>query len=187
MREVEVPGGKAYLRERGQDEIPGRAIKLIRASAMSAGSQLSDYPELFEDGPKGETDEQRNERLSPVLEGMKLSIEQAMAWDNMREASAVALLASWTLDRPLPKLDTIGDLPEDLYDALLDAVGGVSAAELEVNFEVTNPKAPGYDETPTPGSESSNTPSEPAADETPTERSSSDIEVTDGADSSQEP
>lgn len=135
MREVEIPDGKALFLERGHDEIPGRAVKLIRAAAASAATQFSEYPELLEAPREGETVEQRTERLTPRLSGLTLNVEQAMAWDNLREASVVALLKSWTLDRPLPTLATIGTLPEPLYDALLDAVGGISADELVERFE----------------------------------------------------
>ncbi len=162
MQTVPIPGGTANFRERGHDEIPGRSVKLIRAAALAAASELADYPQLFEPPREGETDEQRQERLGESLKDMVLSTEQAMSWDNVREATAVAMLASWSLDRPLPTLATIGDLPEDLYDALLTAVGGVSAGELETDF---TPKIAKRDpvtgeEFPTGASDASNGPSE---------------------------
>src|ERR1019366_5494029 len=149
---VDIPGGTAVFLERGQDEIPGRAMKLIRAATVAAMSELSDFPQLLEPPVEGETTEARTERLRPFLEGIRLSTNQAMAWDNMREAAAVALLKSWTLDRPLPTLATIGDLPEELYDTLLEAVGGFSAAEVKTNFAPTGPG-----ESPTGDSGSSDT------------------------------
>lgn len=182
MKEVEVPGGKASFRERGVDEIPGRARKLIRAAALSAGTVLP--PEFLEDARKGETDEERAARLRPL---MQLSPLQMEFWDNMREAAAVGMLARWTLDRPLPTLATIGDLPEDLYDALLDAVGGVSAADLQENFEGSDPKAPGYKETPTTDSSGSEWPSEAAQPKESTSTPPSGTPPTNGASSSPEP
>lgn len=144
MKTVQLPGGgSAEFLERGTDEIPGRAVKLIRAAALAASTALADYPQLFEGPQPGETDEQRSVRLQDQLKGMILSTEQAMAWDNLREATAVAMLHAWTLrnpdnsPRPLPTLQTIGDLPEAVYDALLDAVGGVSATDLETDFGPT--------------------------------------------------
>jgi hypothetical protein len=162
MKVIQIPGGTASFRERGKDEIPGRAIKLIRAATMSAMSALSDYPEIFEGPRKGESDDDRTERLNERLKGVLLSTQQAMIWDNVREATVVGLLASWSLERPLPTLDTIGDLPEDLYLALLDEVGGVSAADLQEDFEMSDPKAPGYKERPTIDSSGSEKPSEAA-------------------------
>jgi hypothetical protein len=111
---------------------------------------------------------------------MALSTRQAMAWDNVREAAAVALLKSWTLDRPLPTLETIGDLPDDLYEALLDEVGGVSAADIETDFSAPAKKSelPG---TPFGDSASLDTPSKATRSKPPTPTPSSDGESTDTA------
>lgn len=163
MREIEVTcgqeTGKVLLRELNKDEIPGRAVKLIRAAALAAQTALSAYPQLFEPAPKGETDAERTKRLESVLSGVTLSLDQAMVWDNLREASAVSLIVSWTFDRPLPTIATIGTLPSDLYDALLDAAGGVSAAQLEEDFSVTPPTdkiGPTGEERPTGAFDGSN-------------------------------
>ncbi len=152
MKEVTIPGGTAHFRERDADEISGRAVKIMRAAAVAAATTLADYPQLFEPPRAGESDEQREERLNEELKGVALSTEQAMAWDNMREATVVALLADWTLERPLPTLQTIGDLPEKLYDALLDAVGGVSAADLETDFNPGTENDENGEPRPTSGS-----------------------------------
>ncbi len=138
MREVPILGGTASFREPGVDAIHGDTKKLIRAAGIAAASQLSEYPELFEPAREGESDDQRAERLGTRLEGMVMSIDQAMAWDNMREATVIALLKSWTLDRPLPTMKTLGgDDYADVYDALLESVGGVGATELEADFSPT--------------------------------------------------
>lgn len=187
MRDVEIPGGTAkFLETSGEnrDEIPGRAVKLIKASSLAAMTQLADYPELFEplrtvedeSGEKRpETADERQARLAPVLKGLRLTTEQAMAFDNMREATVVATLHSWTLDRRLPTLETIGDLDGELYGALLEAVGGVSAAELEETFEDKTGKPPNEtrgevatDPTGRSGSSSESSPETPQLAQTPT-------------------
>ena len=58
------------------------------------------------------------------------------------------MLDSWTYDRPLPTLETIGDEDEDVYDALLDGVDGVNPADVETNFDV-QPGKGDADENPT--------------------------------------
>lgn len=194
MRDVEIPGGTAkFLETSGEsrDEIPGRAVKLIKAGSMAALTQLSDYPELFEpprmvrDNESGEdrpeTPEERSARLDSRLKGMRLSVEQAMAFDNMREATVVALLHSWTLDRRLPTLETIGDLDGDLYSALLAAAGGMSAAELEENFKETGDP---HDEVPTGGFGSSSDGSKASPQSTRTPKRQSDTSRSDGGASS---
>lgn len=183
MKEVELPGGgTATFREPGVDEMPGRAVKLIKAATSAAYSQLAGYPEVFSRAPEDETPEQRAERLAP-LENLRFTTEQAMAWDNMREAVVVATIKSWTLERHLPTLETIGDLPSDLYMALLNAVGGVSAADIELDLEATgSPK----DEVPTGSSGSSNDGSTENQPSTQTPSSSSDNSASSGDDSSLE-
>jgi hypothetical protein len=187
MKEVEIPGGTAFFREKGKDEIPGRSVKLIRAAATAAGSQFAEFPELFEGQRPGESDEDRDARLEARLQGMTLSTEQAMAWDDMREATAVALIASWTLDKPLPTYKTIGDLDEELYEAILTAVGGMSAAELEVNFDLSDPSHPDYKETPTTASDGSDGLSEAQVPSESTTTPSTDGGPISGESSSPEP
>jgi hypothetical protein len=179
MRTVEIPGGTADFREQGKDEIPGRSVKLMRAAAVAAASELSSFPELFEPGRPGETDAERTARLAPRMEGVAFSTRQAMAWDNVREATVVALLKTWTLDRSLPTLESIGDLPDDLYDALLNEVGGMSAADIEVDF--SPPDRAGLEESPTGPSSGSDMPLRDEVEMPPTPMSSNDGESTDTA------
>ena len=157
-KEITIPGGKAFFREK----YTGRGIKLMRSAGLSAASNLSEYPELFEPARRGESEEERTERLGKI----KLRIDpiQAQFWDNMREATVLASLESWTLDLPLPtSTEELEELDGDLYEALLDAVGGMSAKDLETNFNPTgeklDPNSPLDEQSPTTGSESSSGPS----------------------------
>lgn len=69
----------------------------------------------------------------------------------VQDATIVALLASWTLDRPLPALDTLDDMPSDVYDALQEAC---AARGREVAEAVDGP-----DFGPTPDQSSPTSPS----------------------------
>lgn len=180
---VKIPGGTANFRDANDPELPGRSVKILKAAATSAVSHLSDYPELFEPQREGESEEDRNTRLDGRLQGMKLSVDQAMALDNLREATVVATLESWTLDRRLPTLDTIGDLPAELYNALLEQAGGLSAIQLEENFNAT--KDPN-DGAPTGDSGSSDGPSKPGPESLPMTTSSTDTAPSSGESSSLE-
>lgn len=188
--DIEIPGGRATFWEPSDEDMPGRGVKVLKAAAAAAVSQLAEFPEIFEPPREGETAEQRTERLSERLNGMALNIDQAMALDNLREATVVATLKSWTLDRRLPTLDTVGDLPHELYEALLELVGGMSAAQLEENFNPTgdalNPLGDPNDRTPTGDSGSSDGPSKADLESTQTTESSSDGILTDGEASSPE-
>jgi hypothetical protein len=123
MRTVDIPGGTATFREEG--ELRGRDSKLVKAAAIAAQSALEKLPDDAQPKP-GETREQTAERLIGLMKNIKLDLtqEEAMRLMSMKEAIVIAYLASWTLDLPLPTLETIGDLPGPIYDALDEAVGG---------------------------------------------------------------
>lgn len=162
MRAVEIPGGTAFFREDGVDPIPGNSMKLRKAAARAAWSQLSEYPDLFTPGPAGETDEQREARLTSVK--MRLTLEQSMAFDDVQEAAVIAMLHHWTLDRPLPTLATLGDEDyADVYEPLLEAVQEVSVPD-ELDTSVVPRKVgvspDGEPLVPTGSSSSSSTTSE---------------------------
>jgi len=124
---VEIPGGFAELR--GSDELRGRDRNLIKAVAMAAAPAISKLPEEVAAGKlEGENDEDAQKRLAPLVAGVNFTWQESMSLLDLRQATAVALLKSWTLDQPLPTMDTIGDLPSDLFDALDSAAGGVTTA-----------------------------------------------------------
>ena len=153
MRTVEIPGGVASFREQGKDEIPIRSQKVLGAAIASARSHFSATPELFEPLKEGETQESRAERLG--LESAALSPAQALSLMTLQEATVVALLAEWTIGRPLPTLDNLDQLGVDLYTALMDAVGGIAASEdLDTpDFSVQPMTAEGSPTLPSPSSD----------------------------------
>lgn len=137
MRTVEIPGGVARFRDRS--EIRGRDSKLVKAATLAAANVLAKLPEEATIKP-GETEQEAANRLQEVLKDMKLELTMAEAQKllDLKETIVIAYLASWTLELPLPTLETIGDLPENIYDALDAAVGGevVNVATSGVNFDV---------------------------------------------------
>lgn len=133
---VEIPGGTAVLR--GKEELRGRDRTLVKAAFMAASNALDKLPKSVMDGKReDETQEQAVLRLSRDMAGVALTWQESLALLEVRQATVVALLESWTLDRPLPTMATIGDLPGDLYDALDEAIGGVAGLASGVNFEPT--------------------------------------------------
>jgi hypothetical protein len=123
MRTVDVPGGTAKFKTR--EELRGRDTKLVKAAVIAAQSAIQKLGDDAERKP-GETDAQAAARLSKALQEKKITFtaQEATSLLDMREAIAVAYLHSWTLELPLPTLETIGDLPDKLYEALDDAIGG---------------------------------------------------------------
>lgn len=137
MRTIEIPGGTARIKE--QKDLRGRDTKLIKAASLAASNVLSKIPDDIR--PKPDEDKQvAGERMQNYLKEHPLEVNAAEAMKvlDLRESVMVAYLASWTLELPLPTMETVGDLPDDIYQALDDAVGGdaLNAASSSVNFDV---------------------------------------------------
>lgn len=141
---IEVPGGTCELRD--ASEMRGRDRKLVGAAALAAASAIAKLP----------PDMDAETPLDAA--SLAFTLDEAMAMGTLREVVAIARLVSWTLDRPLPTAQTIGDLPGDLYDALIEQAGDPSVAA-ETDF--TAAKRDG--ESPTSGSSGSAGPSTAAA------------------------
>lgn len=137
MRTINIPGGIAKIKE--QKDLRGRDTKLIKAYALAAQSVLLKIPEEARPKP-GESKEDAGKRMQEYLEThpVQMSGEEGMRMLDMKESVMVAYLASWTLEIPLPTMETIGDLPDEVYQALDDAVGGdaITVAAASVDFDV---------------------------------------------------
>jgi len=153
MAEVEIPGGTARLRSKLVSE---RQFRIVETAFMAANSAIKKVREAV---PESEREDPN--ALGAAFEKVSLSRQEAAAILDLQDAAIVAFLESWTLPRPLPTMDTVGDLERDLYRALAEATRGLgaSAALGHVDF---SPQKPG--ENPTGSSESSGTPSEAGAD-----------------------
>ena len=117
---IDIPGGTATLkdtltiRER-------RAIQHIALGAMSLANQLT-----------GDS-----VALNPTDAGLLMDTQ-----DQMTDATLIAYLVSWTLDKPLPTLDTIDEMDGDVYDAITDAIekkGGVAGVDTSPSKDKQSP------------------------------------------------
>lgn len=153
MKVVQIMGGTALIRE--QADLRGRDRMLIKAAAMAAASAIEKMPDSVREGQQeGETEEEAQKRMAQEVGALDLTIGESMALLELRQATMIACLDSWTLNLPLPTFDNVGDLPADLYDALDAAIGGVTTAvAAAVDFE----PQPGQ-ENPTGSSSSSDAP-----------------------------
>lgn len=150
MRVVQIPGGTALLREKGDLKQGHR--RLIETAALAAGDVLH---RLGENPPKEQ------------LAAMRLSWEDSEAVLRLQDATILAVLDSWSLADPVPTMATLGEMDTDLYDALAQATKSLGA---EVAKETDFSFSPDHS-SPTGGSAPSNTPStagsEPASTPTP--------------------
>ena len=150
---VEIPGGYAILRD--QSELRGRDRMLIKAAAMAASPAIEKMPNTVKEGKQDdETEEESQARMATEMGSLQLTWQESMALLELRQATMVACLKYWSLDLPLPTMDTIGDLDADMYDALDTAIGGVTTAvAAATDFEAQPGK-----ENPTGNSKSSDLP-----------------------------
>ena len=133
MREVSIPGGTATLRER--EDLSERNRRLVKTRGLAASAVITRLQKAVEDANGQE----------PDPESLQISASEAEVTLDVQDAVIVALLASWTLDRPLPTMDTVQDLPGDLYDALAKETADLGAeVATETDFgENPDPKATG--------------------------------------------
>jgi len=161
MREVDIPGGTALLKERadltGDDE-------MILSAATAGASEVIELMRSVVPLEKAEdeSDEDFEKRQADRRSELNLSMEENLRLMAIAKAGAFVSLHSWTLKAPpLPKtFEQFGKLPRDIFGALVGATGGEHILALlgGVDFE---PIANGTREqekeqaTPTGGSASS--------------------------------
>lgn len=142
MRTIELAGGHtATLREKSDLKVKHR--QLIEAAALAAGPAIDRIPRKKTDAGT----EIDWERLSEA----HFTRQESQAFLELGNASILAMLEAWTLPEPLPRtLDDIDEMSADVYDELAQAVKSDAATiATETSFEPSDPRAPGFSETPT--------------------------------------
>ncbi|MGD0386771.1 MAG: hypothetical protein ABSB73_11635 [Solirubrobacteraceae bacterium] len=148
MRVVELDGGTVTLRERADVKV--RQRQMLEAASVVAAPAIAKIPK--KPGEPGEIDWER-------LDHAGLSYAEMQSLLALQNAAIVALVAAWTFPEPLPaSLDDVLDMPAERYDQLAQAVRQIGAGIVtqETSFEPSDPRAPGFAQTPTPPSQGSN-------------------------------
>lgn len=147
MRTVDIPGGTARFKERS--ELRGRDVKLVKIAAMAASQALGKVPDEVTNARPGESEAETAKRVTQYLNEHPLifSTQEAKLMLDLEETVAVVFLADWTLDIEKPTLETIGDLPGDIYNAVIAAVEGeamraTSGVDFDPNPEQNSPTGP---------------------------------------------
>lgn len=136
MKTVEIPGGTAEIRD--THDVKVRHRRLIESAGVAAAPIIARLPK---DG---------TEFTETTIADMGLDRHEAELMFELQDATVVALLAGWSLDLPLPTMDTIGDLDTGLYEALGEITRDIgSAVAMGGGFEPSDPKASGFSDTPT--------------------------------------
>lgn len=141
MRTVEIPGGTATIRD--PDELRAKDADLIEAAAYAASPALQKLPpELLAAAGSDDDPAEAAAKFGEAVKDVHFTMDEWLLLTQMRRATVVATLDSWTLDRPLPTMQTIGDLPRDLMAALDTAMGGVPV-QARTDFSLsTDPESP---------------------------------------------
>lgn len=156
---IDLPDGhRAMLRE------PNQLRERHRRQILAAGMPLARVYQLVPEelrlaAAKGD------DEASAMAEGIMMAgiqtRQEAAAMMELRDATIVALLQSWTVDGPLPNMDTIQDLDPETYAALERGTREFTPAVMEVaqptDFSVTPRGKPGEKPSPFGGSGSSGT------------------------------
>lgn len=139
----DIPGGTATFRDKLSTERQRRPVKRAALAAAAAIAKLPPSRPDDDDTPIGE-----------LIGRLPLDRDEADSLFRLYDATIVAFLESWTLDRPLPDEDGLLDLDSDLYDALVAAAARLpgDAATDTVDF---SPQPKVDNSTPTDNSGSS--------------------------------
>lgn len=142
MKTVNIPGGTAALREK--PDIKVRHRQLVEAAYIPATAVMEKLPGDLEDLEAFD------------LSTSKISLTEAQSLFDLQSATIVAALSSWSRPEPIPTMDTIGDLDQDVYDALSEATSSLGQEIVAPeNFEPGDPHSPEFTESPTtPSSDS---------------------------------
>ncbi len=116
MRRIDLPDGQ-WADVRDPDEITVRGRRPILAVTLALRDVL---PAIAAAQAAGQP-----------IETLGLTEEQYDTVLRLGEVSIVAVLAAWSLPDPLPTVDTVGDLPATLYDALSQATAPTGAVIAE--------------------------------------------------------
>lgn len=154
MRRIPLPdNGWVELREPADLRVKHK--HLMQAAYTGAMVAMNKIPDFVATLPK---EPQERAAAIALLDVDDLTAKGALTFDEARslqrvqEVTVVAFVVAWSLKEPVPNVDTVGDMREEIYDVIAEATQKDAAAALQgVNFD------------PTPRDESGN-PSGPASD-----------------------
>ena len=130
-RKVDLPGG-GWANIKDPEELTNRDRKLLRRHAFGA-VELGD--KLRGLGVKPGTKPQ------DIPDDLAEQVAKAITpddWDTLSDSQGafiVAYTAEWSLDRPLPTMDDVDDLPGPIFDALAVATADLGDGSLEVTVD----------------------------------------------------
>lgn len=169
MSVIQIPGGTATLRDQLVSE---RHFELIEVASTTAAPAVSKLQAARGEG----FDELPEEEQQALMMSVQLTFDEALSLKTMQKAAIVAFVEHWSRG-PLPTMETVSDLPRDVFRALSDAVTPLMLGALGPGTDfsasgATDERGRITNATPTADSASSATPSVAGAESTPIPASS---------------
>lgn len=131
-----IPGGTVTFRD--SNEISKREERAL----YKLWAKLGPVAGIIEAAAQAARDGGEEVALTAVAENLPdISEEHYDTLFEIQDLTIVTFSASWTLDRPLPTLESVSDLPRDLYDALSAAVQKVADKTFSLEAD-PDPDAP---------------------------------------------
>jgi hypothetical protein len=116
-REIDIPGGKAVLRERLSVR-QSRLVERAKAAAIAVAQRLPE--DLLQQAQEDAGVSRELLGVEIIKRGFNVTQEDLDVVWGLQDATILAYLESWTLG-PLPTEDTLLDTTEDVYVALAEA------------------------------------------------------------------
>jgi hypothetical protein len=126
LKTVEIPGGKATLRE--LDDMTVGQRRAVQRAMFAAGPVIKKLPKNWEKL----TEEQQKE----VVIELSLTPGESDTLDALQDSAILASLDGWTLPEPAPKSpDELSSMKGNIYDALSEATKTIGVDIAKSSFE----------------------------------------------------
>lgn len=173
MKRIDLPGG-GWAEVREATDLKIRHKHMLGSASVNAaraiGKLEAQLPEDFPKDPKLRASALEALDVTPYLASGALDFDDAQALQKIQEITVVAFLAKWSLPDAIPTVATVGDMDEDIYEAIAQATKDDAARALGgIDFDPTPEDEPGN---PTGRGDGSNGQSSAKPDSPSTPRSS---------------
>lgn len=142
MTRIDLPGG-GWADIKDPADLTNRDRKLLRRHGMAAFT-LRD--KLAASGVK--VDQSAIRSVDDIDDDTAMKIGAALTADDLdlldqsQASFIVVFTAAWSLDLPLPTMDTVDDLPGPIFDALAKATATLGDGTLDTAIDVGDKSSP---------------------------------------------
>ena len=146
MRRITLPdGGWVELREQADLRVKHKhMMQAAFTGAMVAMTKIPDSVVTLPEDPQERAAAIAELDVNDLTAKGALTFEEARSLQRVQEVAVVAFTVAWSLKEPVPTIDTVGDMREEIYDAIAETTQKEAAATMQgVNFDPTPKAEPG--------------------------------------------